>query len=114
MSDLNDVEPDNPRRRDGGYLVFDFAGSSDRLPSLLIEIAAWLRACTEYALEQLAVAHGEVDEVTISVTVREMLAGDVIEALTKQGYEELAADVADLVYQHGRREGLRLAGFGTH
>jgi hypothetical protein len=111
MSDVDEAElwllP--PRRCPGTFLVYEFAGIHDRLPELLESIAAWLRQCAEYALEQIVVST-EDGWSTIAVIVQEIRPGDVIEELTGEGHHELAASIAALVTEHGVREGLRRAG----
>lgn len=73
-------------------------------------IATWLRACTEYQLEQIAVNTDELGWSTMAVTVQELRPGDLIEELTQVGGHELASRVVVLVTEHGVREGLRLLG----
>ena len=98
-----------PRQRPGTFLVYEFAGIHDRLPELLESIAAWLRQCAEYALEQIIVSTADGWS-TIAVIVHEIRPGDLIEQLTADGHNELAASIAALVTEHGVREGLRHAG----
>src|SRR5256885_14265283 len=90
-----------PQRRQGSFLVFDFEGAHERIPELLELIAAWLRGCAEYQLEQIAVRTDETGWSIVSVTVQELLPGDLMEALTAAGCPDLAASVASLVKQHG-------------
>lgn len=58
MNDRDDGDFDEdewmlpPRRRDGSFAVYEFEGADDRLPEVLETIAAWLRECAEYLLEQ--------------------------------------------------------------
>lgn len=99
-----------PERRAGTLFVYDFTGCHDRLPEILELIAAWLRSCAEYQLEQIAMNTGDLGWSTLSVTVRELLPGDLIEQLTRQGDTDLAAQIAPLVTEYGTREGLRRAG----
>jgi len=90
-------------------VVYEFEGIHDRVPEMLEMIAAWLRQCAEYALEQIAL-HTEDGWSIISVIVHEISAGDLIEQLTTEGHVGLAESIATLVTEHGVREGLRLAG----
>ena len=50
---------------------------------------------------------------TVAVTVWEVSPGDLIKSLTSQGYADMAASIANLVTEHGVREGLRLAGMAS-
>lgn len=111
MSDADDddlwVLP--PRRRAGSFVVYDFEGCHDRLPEMLETIAAWLRECAEYLLEQLTV-HTDDGWSTVSVVVHELRPGDLMEQLARQGHPDLAASLAAAVTEHGTREGLRRIG----
>ena len=98
-----------PRRRDGTFAVYEFEGADDRLPEVLETIAAWLRDCAEYLLEQVTV-HVDDGWATVSVVVHELRPGDLIEQLEAQGHPDLAAALAASVTRHGTREGLRRIG----
>ena len=78
-----------PRRQAGTCVVYEFEGIHDRVPEMLEMIAAWLRECAEYALEQIAL-HTEDGWSIISVIVHEISAGDLIEQLTTEGHAGLA------------------------
>ena len=110
--DENDIEewvlP--PQRRHGTFLVFDFEGAHERVSEMLELIAAWLRGCAEYQLEQIAVSTDEDGWSVPSVTVQELMPGDLMQALTAAGHPDLAAGVAELIKQHGVREGMRRLG----
>ena len=101
---------DGPDLRSGTFLVHDFGGPHDRVPEMLEFIATWLRACSEYQLEQIAVNTDDLGWSTVAVTVQELRPGDLIELLTRAGEDQLASRVAALVTEHGVREGLRLLG----
>ena len=113
--DLIDDEDDdapNPIRRDGTFRVFEFSGDASRLPTLLEEIASWARECAEYQVVDLAVSDKDGWS-TVAVTVWEVSPGDLIKSLTSQGHADMAASIADLVTEHGVREGLRMAGIAS-
>ena len=111
--EMEDDEDDKwmlpPRRRDGSFAVYEFEGADDRLPEVLETIAAWLRECAEYLLEQVTV-HVDDGWATASVVVHELRPGDLIEHLERQGHPDLAAVLAHSVTTHGTREGLRRIG----
>jgi hypothetical protein len=98
-----------PRRREGSFAVYAFEGCHDRLPEMLETIAAWLRDCAEYLLEQLTV-HTDDGWSMVSVVVHELRPGDLIQQLASQGHPDLAAYPAAAVTEHGTREGLRRIG----
>ncbi len=50
---------------------------------------------------------------TVAVTVWEVSPGDLVESLTSQGHADAAAEIANLVTEHGVREGLRLVGMAS-
>ena len=110
--DENDIEewvlP--PQQRHGTFLVFDFEGAHERVSEMLELIAAWLRGCAEYQLEQIAVSTDEDGWSLLSVTVQELMPGDLMQALTAAGHPDLAAGVAELVKEHGVREGMHRLG----
>lgn len=110
--DLEDDDAPNPTRRDGTFSVFEFSGDANHLPTLLAEIAVWARECAEYQIVNLSVSHEGV-WATVAVTVWEVIPGDLIKSLTCQGHADLAASIANLVTEHGVREGLRLAGMAS-
>ena len=60
-----------PRRRDGSFAVYEFEGADERLPEVLETIAAWLRACAEFRLEQVTV-HVDDGWATAAVVVHEL------------------------------------------
>src|SRR5437763_8513283 len=101
---------EGPELRSGTFLVHDFAGPHDRVPEMLEFIAPWLRACSEYQLENIAVNTDDLGWSTVAVTVQELRPGDLIELLTRAGEDQLASRVAALVTEHGVRDGLRLLG----
>ena len=101
----------NPVRHDGTFLVFDFCGEVEELPSLLEEIARWIRTCAEYVVHQIDISSDETAWMTVSVTVFEIRPGDVMQGLEALGDSETARRIGDLVTEHGLREGLRRAGF---
>jgi hypothetical protein len=75
MSDVlvPEQEPlEGPNQRPGTFLVHDFAGPRERVPEMLEFIATWLRACTAYQLEQIAVDSDELGWSTLAVTVQEL------------------------------------------
>jgi hypothetical protein len=110
--DLEDDDAPNPTRRDGTFRVFEFSGDANHLPTLLEEIATWARECAEYQVVDLSVSH-EGGWATLAVTVWEVSPGDLIKSLTSQGRADMAASIANLVTEHGTREGLRLAGMAS-
>src|SRR5438270_310525 len=69
-----------PQQRHGTFLVFDFEGAHERVSETLELIAAWLRGCAEYQLEQIAVSTDEVGWSVLSVTVQELMPGDLMQA----------------------------------
>lgn len=109
---VEDDEPANPTRREGTFRVFEFSGDAGRLPTLLEEIARWARECAEYQVVDLSVS-SESGWSTVAVTVWEVSPGDLIKSLNSQGHADAAASIADLVTEHGVREGLRLAGISS-
>jgi len=114
LDDNDDTEDDDdwmlpPRRRDGSFALYEFEGADDRLPEVLEAIAAWLRECAEYLLEQMIV-HVDDGWAAVSVVVHELRPGDLIEQLEWQGHPDLAASLAVSVKTHGVREGLRRIG----
>jgi len=98
-----------PRRRDGSFAVYEFEGCHDRVPEMLETVAAWLRECAEYLLEQVTV-HTDDGWSTVSVVVHELRPGDLMQQLADQGHAELAEVLAAAVTEHGTREGLRRIG----
>lgn len=110
--DVEDDDAPNPVRRDGTFGVFEFSRDANHLPSLLEEIATWARECAEYQVVDLSVRH-EGGWATVAVTVWEVSPGDLIKSLTSQGHADMAATIANLVTEHGAREGLRLAGMAS-
>lgn len=108
-----DDDAPNPARREGTFRVYEFSGDASRLPTLLEEIANWARECAEYQVVDLSVSN-ECGWATVAVTVWEVSPGDLIESLTSQGHADSAAAIANLVTEHGVREGLRLAGMASH
>jgi len=107
-----DDDAPNPTRREGTFRVFEFSRDASHLPGLLEEIAAWARECAEYQVVDLAVSNAD-GWATVAVTVWEVSPGDLIESLTSQGHADMAASIANLVTEHGVREGLRLAGMAS-
>lgn len=111
MTDANEADlwvlP--PRRRAGSFAVFEFEGSHDRVPEMLETVAAWLRECAEYLLEQVTV-HTDDGWSTVSVVVHELRPGDLMQQLADQGHADLAETLAAAVTEHGTREGLRRIG----
>lgn len=75
-------------------------------------IAAWARECAEYQVVDLSISN-EGGWTTVAVTVWEVSPGDLIESLTSQGHADAAAEIANLVTEHGVREGLRLVGMAS-
>lgn len=112
LGEDNDEDAPNPTRQEGTFRVYDFSGDASRLPSLLEEIAAWAREYAEYQVQHLSVST-ENGWTTVSVTVWEVVPGDLIKSLTAQGHADTAASIANLVTEHGVREGLRVAGFAS-
>jgi hypothetical protein len=102
----------NPTRREGTFRVFEFSRDASHLPTLLEEIAAWARECAEHQVVDLAVSNAD-GWATVAVTVWEVSPGDLIKSLTSQGQADMAASIANLVTEHGVREGLRLAGIAS-
>jgi hypothetical protein len=107
-----DDDAPNPTRREGTFRVFEFSRDASHLPGLLEEIAAWARECAEYQVVDLAVSNAD-GWATVAVTVWEVSPGDLIKSLTSQGHADMAASIANLVTEHGVREGLRLAGMAS-
>lgn len=107
-----DDDAPNPTRREGTFRVFEFSRDASHLPGLLEEVAAWARECAEYQVVDLAVSNAD-GWATVAVTVWEVSPGDLIKSLTSQGHVDSAAAIADLVTEHGVREGLRLAGLAS-
>jgi hypothetical protein len=107
-----DDDAPNPTRRDGSFSVFEFSRDASYLPSLLEEIAAWARECAEYQVVDLAVSNAG-GWTTVAVTVWQVCPRDLIKSLTTQGHADMAASIANLVTEHGTREGLRLAGMAS-
>jgi hypothetical protein len=110
--DTEDDDAPNPRRRDGTFRVYEFSRDASYLPSLLEEIAAWARECAEYQVVDLSISN-EGGWTTVAVTVWEVSPGDLIASLTSQGHADAAAEIANLVTEHGVREGLRLVGMAS-
>lgn len=101
-----------PTRRDGTFRVFEFSDDASRLPSLLEQIASWARECSEYQVLHLSVST-ETGWTTVAVTAWEVSPGDLIKSLTSEGHGDMAASIANLVTEHGVREGLRMAGLSS-
>lgn len=108
--DDDDLWVATPQRRDGTFLVYDFRHRTEHLPDILETIAVWARECAEYVVTQLSLHVNEEDTV-VTVTVAELRPGDLLEQLARQGWNDLADDVAAVVTEHGVREGLRKLGF---
>lgn len=112
LDDGDDDDAPNPTRREGTYRVFDFSRDASHLPALLEEVASWARECAEYQVVDLSMRN-EGGWTTVAVTVWEVSPGDLIKSLTSQGHADMAAAIANLVTEHGVREGLRLAGMAS-
>lgn len=110
--DTEDDDVPNPTRREGTFRVFEFSRDASYLPALLEEIATWARECAEYQVVDLSVSN-ESGWATVAVTVWEVRPGDLIKSLNSQGHADMAASIANLVTEHGVREGLRLAGMAS-
>lgn len=98
-----------PRRCDGSFAVYEFAGCHDRVPEMLETLAVWLRECAEFVLEQVTV-HTDDGWSTLHVVVHELRPGDLMQQLADQGHADLAGSLAASVTEHGTREGLRRIG----
>jgi hypothetical protein len=110
---VDDDDAPNPTRRDGTFRLYEFSGDASHLPTLLEQVASWARECAEYQIVDLSVSDDDGWS-TVAVTVWEVSPGDLIKSLTSQGHADGAAAIANLVSEHGVREGLRLAGMASH
>lgn len=111
------ADNENPKQRDGSFSVVDFKGSTEDLPALLEDAAAWIRVHAEYVVDQIYISSTEIDfpvDIVVSIVAYEIRPGDVMQALESTGNHETAAEIGALVREHGVREGLRRAGFAYH